>query len=133
MPPLEVAQGMCSSREKIQKEKNKIVLDKQVLSCYSSYRTYPRGENTMKINEIVIDVLKNTIKPDGRKKTQVDIATALGVKQQHINDRLKNENMKFNTAIEMLAEMGYEVVVRPADASDKRESYVVERGEARIR
>lgn len=87
----------------------------------------------MKINEIVIDVLKNTIKPDGRKKTQVDIATALGVKQQHINDRLKNENMKFNTAIEMLAEMGYEVVVRPSDASDKRESYVVEKGGARVR
>ncbi len=87
----------------------------------------------MKINEIVIDVLKNTIKQDGRKKTQVDIANALGVKQQHINDRLKNENMKFNTAIEMLAEMGYEVVVRPSEASDKRASYVVEKGEARIR
>lgn len=87
----------------------------------------------MKINEIISEVLKNTIKPDGRKKTQVDIAAALGVKQQHINDRLKNENMKINTAIEMLAEMGYEVVVRPAEPGDKRESYVVEKGGPRER
>lgn len=87
----------------------------------------------MKINEIISDVLKNTIKQDGRRKTQVDIANALGVKQQHINDRLKNENMKINTAIEMLAEMGYEIVVRPADAGDKRESYVVEKGGPRTR
>ena len=50
----------------------------------------------MKINEIISDVLKNTIKQDGRRKTQVDIANALGVKQQHINDRLKNENVKMH-------------------------------------
>jgi predicted XRE-type DNA-binding protein len=87
----------------------------------------------MKINEIISEVLNNTIKQDGRKKTQTDIATALGVKPQIVNDRLKNENMKVNTAIEMLAEMGYEIVVRPAEASDKRESYVVEKGGMRVR
>lgn len=87
----------------------------------------------MKINEIISEVLNNTIKQDGRKKTQTDIATALGVKPQIVNDRLKNENMKVNTAIEMLAEMGYEIVVRPANASDKRESYIVEKGGPRVR
>ena len=87
----------------------------------------------MKINDIIADVLNNTAKPDGRKKTQTDIALALGVKPQIINDRLKNENMKVNTAIEMLAELGYEVVVRPVEDSDKRKIYTVEKGGLRIR
>lgn len=87
----------------------------------------------MKINEIVSDVLRNTVETDGRKKTQVSIANALGVKHQHIHDRLKNENMKVNTAIEMLELMGYELVVRPISSSDKRASYVVEKGSVRTR
>lgn len=87
----------------------------------------------MKINEIILDVLGNTIKQDGRKKTQSDIASALKIKPQLVNDRLKNENMKVNTAIEMLAEMGYEVVVRPSDVGDKRKAYVVEKGGLRVR
>lgn len=87
----------------------------------------------MKINEIIAEVLDNTIKPDGRKKTQTDIAVALGIKPQLVNDRLKNENMKVNTAIEMLAELGYEVVVRPIESGDKRKTYAVEKGGPRVR
>ena len=87
----------------------------------------------MKINEIITEVLDSTIKPDGRKKTQTDIANALGIKPQVVNDRLKNENMKVNTAIEMLAELGYEVVIRPVDVADKRKTYVVEKGGLRVK
>ena len=87
----------------------------------------------MKINEIIIEVLKNTQKADGRKKTQSDIASALGVKPQVVNDRLKNENMKVNTAIELLEKMGYEIVVKPKEYGDKRKSYVVEKGGLRER
>lgn len=87
----------------------------------------------MRINEIILEVLKNTQKVDGRKKTQSDIAAALGVKPQVVNDRLKNENMKVNTAIELLEEMGYEIVVKPKEYGDKRESYVVEKGGLRER
>lgn len=87
----------------------------------------------MKINEIILEVLKNTQKVDGRKKTQSDIASALNVKPQVVNDRLKNENMKVNTAIELLEEMGYEIVVKPRDYGDKREIYVVEKGGLRER
>ena len=75
-----------------------------------SVRFTREGEKGMKINEIILEVLKNTQKVDGRKKTQSDIASALGVKPQVVNDRLKNENMKVNTAIELLEEMGYEIV-----------------------
>lgn len=87
----------------------------------------------MKINEIILEVLKNTQKADGRKKTQSDIASTLGVKPQVVNDRLKNENMKVNTAIELLEEMGYEIVVKPKESGDKRASYVVEKGGLRER
>jgi DNA-binding Lrp family transcriptional regulator len=85
----------------------------------------------MKINEIIIEVLKNTQKVDGRKKTQSDIASALGVKPQVVNDRLKNENMKVNTAIEMLDILGYDIVVVPREKG--REKYEVERGSLRER
>ena len=80
----------------------------------------------MKINEIVARVIETTLTQGGKKYTQTMIADELGVKPQHISDRLKNENMKVNTAIEMLNMMGYDLVVRPRE--EGRETYVVEKG-----
>lgn len=125
--------GEALHQRKKQKEKISRLLLTFKINRDILVSTKQKGMQTMKINEIVSEVLNNTIKQDGRKKTQTDIAAALGVKPQIVNDRLKNENMKVNTAIEMLAEMGYEIVVRPAAASDKRESYIVEKGGPRVR
>lgn len=80
----------------------------------------------MKINEIVVAIIDTTLTQGGKKYTQTMIADELGVKPQHISDRLKNENMKVNTAIEMLDLMGYDLVVRPREAG--RETYIVEKG-----
>lgn len=85
----------------------------------------------MKINEIVATVLETTLTQGGKKYTQSMIAEELGVKPQHISDRLKNENMKVNTAIEMLNLMGYDIVVKPREAG--RETYVVEKGGLRTK
>ena len=80
----------------------------------------------MKINEIVAKVIETTLTQGGKKYTQKMIADKLGIKPQHISDRLKNENMKVNTAIEMLEMMGYDLMVVPRESS--RETYVVEKG-----
>lgn len=80
----------------------------------------------MKINEIVAKVIETTLTQGGKKYTQSLIAEELHVKPQHISDRLKNENMKVNTAIEMLNLMGYDLVVVPRESG--RESYLVEKG-----
>lgn len=80
----------------------------------------------MKINEIVTAIIDTTLTQGGKKYTQTMIAADLNVKPQHISDRLKNENMKVNTAIEMLDLMGYDLVVRPREAG--RETYIVEKG-----
>lgn len=91
----------------------------------------------MKINEIVIDVMANTAAPDGRKITQVSVMERVNEKYNQrvtpaaLSDRLKNENMRVNTALEMLDVMGYEIVVRPK--KDGRREYIVERGGARVR
>lgn len=89
----------------------------------------------MKINEIVIDVMKNSVGPDGKKITQVAMVEHINEKFSQnvtpaaLNDRLKNENMKINTVIEMLDLLGYEVAIRPK--KDNRQVYVVDRGEGR--
>ncbi len=80
----------------------------------------------MKINEIVAKVIETTLTQGGKKYTQKMIADELNVKPQHISDRLKNENMKVNTVIEMLDLMGYDLVVQPRESG--RDSYVVEKG-----
>ena len=91
----------------------------------------------MKANEIVVRVMENTIRQDGRPYTQTKMAEELTERSDKkvtlaaVNDRLKNENMKISTFIEMLDLMGYEVVARPKN--DKRESYVVESGTDRKR
>lgn len=80
----------------------------------------------MKVNEIVAAVLETTLTQGGKKYTQKMIADELGVKPQHISDRLKNENMKVNTVIEMLDLLGYDLVVQPRERG--RDSYIVEKG-----
>lgn len=85
----------------------------------------------MKINEIVAKVIETTLTQGGKKYTQKMIADDLGIKPQHISDRLKNENMKVNTVIEMLDIMGYDLVVQPRE--EGRESYMVEKGGLRTK
>ena len=89
----------------------------------------------MTINDIIIEVLKDTVNEEGKKIKQNEvmerIETKFGVtvSQQAFSDRLKNNNMKFNTAIEILDVLGYELVARPKKGS--RQEYVAERGEGR--
>ena len=91
----------------------------------------------MKINEIIRKVLENTMTQEGKKYTQTLLAEELTARYGQkvtlatINDRLRNESMKTNNVIEMLDIMGYELVVRPK--KDSRETYVVERGEKRVK
>lgn len=89
----------------------------------------------MKVNEIILDIMKNTVSQDGKKITQVAMIEELNSKFSQkvtsaaLSDRLKNENMKTNTVIEMLDVLGYELAIRPK--KDSRKSYVVDRGEGR--
>lgn len=91
----------------------------------------------MKINEIIAKVMESTRTPGGNKYTQVMMREALlektgkEVSQAALSDRFKNENMKVNTAIEMLDVLGYDVVVVPREKN--REKYVVEVGGKRDR
>ena len=89
----------------------------------------------MKINEIIKEVMENSVGPDGKKFKQSDMIAYINEKYKQnvsaaaFSDRLKNENMKVNTVIEMLDLLGYEVAIRPK--KDNRTTYVVERGEGR--
>lgn len=89
----------------------------------------------MVINEIILDVMKNTTNEEGATIRQVEIIERikekfdLEVTQAAFSDRLKNKNMKTNTVIEILDVLGYEVVVRPKKGT--RQEYVAERGEGR--
>ena len=91
----------------------------------------------MKSNEILVEVMKNTMMQDGKQYTQARMAEDLSAKSNKkvtpaaVNDRLKNENIKISNFIEMLDLMGYEVVARPK--ADKRSEYVVEAGTDRKR
>ena len=91
----------------------------------------------MKANEILVEVMKNTMMQDGKQYTQTRMAEELSekagkkVSTAAVNDRLKNENIKISNFIEMLDLMGYEVVARPKN--DKRTEYVVEPGTDRKR
>ena len=91
----------------------------------------------MKVNEIIVRVLENTMTQDGKKYTQSLLAEELSartgkpVSVAAVNDRLKNESMKTNSVIEMLDILGYELVIRPK--KDSRETYVVEAGSGRKR
>jgi hypothetical protein len=89
----------------------------------------------MRVNEIIRDVMANTVGPDGKKITQTAMVEHINEKFDQkvtpaaLSDRLKTYNMRINTVIEMLDLLGYEVAIRPKN--DKRQTYVVERGEGR--
>ena len=91
----------------------------------------------MKANEILVEVMKNTVMLDGKQYTQARMAEELSERSDKkvtfsaVNERLKNTNMKISTFVEMLDLMGYEVVARPKN--DKRSEYVVEAGTGRKR
>lgn len=91
----------------------------------------------MTINEIIYEILKNTQTMGGNKYTQVMLAEALTEKTGKkvtpaaLSDRFKNENMKVNTAIEMLDILGYDLVVVPREKG--RDKYDVELGGKRER
>lgn len=89
----------------------------------------------MKINEIVREVLDNTTTEYQKKYTQTMLAEKMSEKSGKavslavVSDRLKTENMRVNSAIEMLEVLGYEMVIRPKSEKDPRKVYVVECGE----
>jgi hypothetical protein len=89
----------------------------------------------MTINDIIADVMKNTTNEEGSPIKQVEVIErikekfGLSVTQAAFSDRLKNNNMKTNTVIEILDVLGYELVARPKKGS--RQEYVAERGEGR--
>lgn len=91
----------------------------------------------MKINEIVRAVFQSTLTEGGNKLTWVGVAVKIEDKYKKkvtpaaLSDRLKNERMTVNTAIEMLDVMGYDLVVRPREKG--KETYVVEPGGERDR
>lgn len=89
----------------------------------------------MTINDIILAVMATTTNEEGKAIRNVDIISkiqekfGLTVSPAAFSDRLKNNNMKTNTVIEILDVMGYELVARPKKGS--REEYVLERGEGR--
>lgn len=117
--------------------KSKIV-SRFILTCtkYDAIMsTIKQGGIYMVINEIIIDVMKNTTNEEGATIRQTEIIErikdkfGLEVTQAAFSDRLKNKNMKTNTVIEILDVLGYEVVIRPKKGN--RQEYVAERGEGR--
>lgn len=93
----------------------------------------------MKINEIILKIMKNTVLLDGKSYSQTTLAEKMTEKSAKkvtlaaVNDRLKTENMGISKAIEMLDVMDYEIVVRPKKSTDDREIYIVEPGYDRKR
>ena len=89
----------------------------------------------MTINEILIDVMENTVNEEGKVIRQVEIIDRIKDKFQldvtpaAFSDRLKNKNMKTNTVIEILDVLGYELIARPKKGN--RQEYTLERGEGR--
>lgn len=90
-----------------------------------------------KINEIIRAVFATSVTEGGNKMKWVDVAakieekTKKAVSPAALSDRLKNERMTVNSAIEMLNAMGYDLVAVPREKN--RESYIVEPGGERER
>ena len=89
----------------------------------------------MTINKIISTILSTYTQPDGSKLTQVMLASILSDKYNRLvtpaalNDRLKNENMKVNTAIEMLDILGYDLIVIPRNS--EKEQFLIDLGSKR--
>ena len=91
----------------------------------------------MTINKILSILLQTAKSGDGNKLTQVMLADILthkygkDVSPAALSDRLKNENMKVNTVIEMLDILGYDLMAVPRNPQN--EQYLIERGSKRDR
>lgn len=77
----------------------------------------------MNINEIIRTLMKEN------KVTQSSMAASIGKKRANdVSARLVSKNMTFDSAIEMLEVMGYEVVVQKRTAGTRgKDQIVVER------
>ena len=89
----------------------------------------------MTINKVISTILATYKQPNGRKLTQVMLASILSDKYDKLvtpaalNDRLKNENMKVNTAIEMLDILGYDLIAIPRNC--EKEQFLIDHGNKR--
>ena len=74
----------------------------------------------MRINKAINTIMKK----EGWSLKQM--ATAIGKKRPNdVSARLASQNMSFDKATEMLAAMGYEVVVQPVTAGQRKEGAIV--------
>jgi hypothetical protein len=74
----------------------------------------------MNINEIIRTLMKEN------KVTQSSMAASIGKKRAtDVSARLASKNMTFDSAIEMLTVMGYEVVVQKRTAGTRRKDQIV--------
>lgn len=74
----------------------------------------------MKIGTAIKMIMKN------RDVTQMQMATMTGAKRQSsVSTILNNNNLRFDTACEMLALMGYEITVQPKKPGKRPEGQIV--------
>jgi predicted XRE-type DNA-binding protein len=74
----------------------------------------------MRINKAINAIMKK----EGWSQKQM--ATAIGKQRPNdVSARLASKNMSFDKAIEMLAAMGYEVVVQPVTAGQRKDGAIV--------
>lgn len=74
----------------------------------------------MRINNAIRKIMKDS------KFTQQRMADILGKKHaKEIGSRLMSKNMSFDRALEMLDALGYEIVVQPVTAGQRKEGAIV--------
>ena len=74
----------------------------------------------MRINKAISTIMKK----EGWSQKQM--ATAIGKKRPNdVSARLASQNMSFDKATEMLSAMGYEIVVQPVTAGQRKEGAIV--------
>lgn len=74
----------------------------------------------MKVNSAIRKVMKET------KITQTRLAEILGEKHQSvISERLRQNNISINLAMEMLDVMGYELVIQPKKPGRRPEGQIL--------
>lgn len=84
----------------------------------------------MKINKAIRQVMKNkgvTLKSMGKALWKVDKKTgeSIHLKANDISARLVNDNLSFDKAYEMLAVMGYEIVIQETKPGARRADQIV--------
>lgn len=74
----------------------------------------------MRINKAITTIMKK----EGWSQKQM--ATAIGKNRPNdVSARLASKNMSFDKATEMLSVMGYEVVVQPVTAGQRKDGAIV--------